>query len=63
MARWPPSRLRTFGIGAVAFLGGSLLVIPAVSRAEADATIAATNSHRQAGCRPGGLARLPSRGT
>jgi hypothetical protein len=35
MARWSRSRLRTFGVAAVAFLGGSLLVIvPAVSHAE-----------------------------
>jgi hypothetical protein len=34
MARWSRSRLRIFGIGAVALLGGSLLIIPAVSQAE-----------------------------
>jgi len=33
MARWSRSRLRIFGIGAVALLGGSLLIIPAVSQA------------------------------
>lgn len=33
MARWSRSRLRNFGIGAVALLGGSLLVIPAISEA------------------------------
>src|SRR5690349_2439812 len=33
MARWSRSRLRNYGIAAVALLGGSLLVIPAVSQA------------------------------
>jgi hypothetical protein len=33
MARWSRSRLRAFGVGAVACLGGSLLIIPAVSHA------------------------------
>jgi hypothetical protein len=33
MARWSRSRLRNIGIGAVAVLGGSLLIIPAVSQA------------------------------
>jgi hypothetical protein len=33
MARWSRSRLRTFGIGAIALIGGSLLVVPAVSEA------------------------------
>lgn len=40
MARWSRSRLRVFGIGAVAFLGGSLLAIPAVSQAEEHAAAA-----------------------
>jgi len=34
MARWSRSRLRTVGIGAVALLGGALLIVPAVSGAE-----------------------------
>ncbi|PRY29295.1 hypothetical protein [Pseudosporangium ferrugineum] len=34
MARWFRSRLRTSGVVAVALLGGSLLVLPAVSQAE-----------------------------
>jgi hypothetical protein len=33
MARWSRSRLRTFGIGAIVLIGGSLLVSPAVSEA------------------------------
>jgi hypothetical protein len=34
MARWSRSRLRTFGVGAVALLGASLLIVPAISQAE-----------------------------
>ncbi|MEV4706842.1 hypothetical protein [Actinoplanes sp. NPDC049316] len=48
MARWSRSRLRIFGVVAVAFLGGSLLVLPAVSQAEEQPAAPARAAGREA---------------